>query len=204
MMMVMDISRPHIPARRRIGCTDYTFIYDGGILMDVMTLISGITQAVGAYRAAVQTLDEAKIATATNEITAQLAHLGAEVIALQEKSLQATERERALLGKNHGLADRIRELEETASEKGRYELVEDYPGTITYRVKEAARNGEPAHYLCPGCLDNRSVKSILQFNYGKKIVGVCHECSKTFRFANDEPIRTHRSSGGYSGSWMGS
>lgn len=194
-----------IPARRRIGGSDTILFYDGGIRMDVMTLLSGITQAVGAYRAAVQTLDDAKIAAATNEITIQLTQLGAEVIALQKEGLQATERERTLLGENHNLADRIRELEKRIGERERYELVEAYPGTFALRIKEAARNGEPVHYLCPGCLDNKAVKSILQFKYKAKTMRHCHACGQQFRFA-DPPATVNEPRPVASGpaSWLGS
>lgn len=180
-----------IPARRRIGGADTTFIYDGGILMDVLGLVSGISQTVGIYKTAVETLDEAKIAAATNELTAQLIQLGAEVLVMQKDGLQATERERSLLRSNNDLGDRVRELEKRISERERYDLVEDYPGTYALRIKEACRDGEPMHYLCPGCMDNKAMKSILQFNTSDKVIGACHACGKGYRFS-DTPNRLTR------------
>jgi len=163
-----------------------TFIYDGGILMEIPFLTS-VRTAVSAYKAAVKTLDDAKIVTATEALDAKLIETGAHVLAQSQKALEAVERERSLLGRIHALEDKVRELEETASEKARYELVEDYPGTITYRVKESARGTEPAHYLCPGCLDNRAVKSILQFSNSKKRLAQCPECKRTYRLASEDP-----------------
>src|SRR5690606_12077971 len=96
------------------------------------------------------------------------------------------------LGRVHDLENKVRELEGRASEKARYELVEDYRGAITYRVKEVARNGEPVHYLCPGCLDNQAVKSILQFNSRNKVIGTCHACGKAYRFRETPSVPTRR------------
>lgn len=150
--------------------------------MDLMTLTSGFGQAINAHRTAVQTLDEAKITAATNELTGQLAHFGAEVLAMQKDGVQATERERAALARVHDLEDRVRELEKQASEVERYELVEEYPGTFAFRIKESARNGEPLHYVCPGCLDNKSLKSILQFSGPQKTIASCPACKVRYRF----------------------
>lgn len=160
--------------------------------MDVMGLISGISQTANAYKVAVQTLDEAKITTATNELTTQLIHLGAEVLSLQKNGLQSTERERALLGRVHDLEDHVRELEKRISERDRYELVEDYPGTYALRIKEAARNGEPTHYLCPGCMDNNAVKSILQLQGTDGHYGTCSSCKSVYQLKADEPLVRHR------------
>ena len=184
-------------------CTDYTFIYDGGIPMDFMTIMGGISAAGSALKAALDLRDDTKIAAATQALNGKLIEAGAFCLQAQENAAHATERESALTTKISDLERQIRELVEKKREFERYELVEDYPGTIAYRLKESCSRGEPIHYLCPGCKDNRSLKSILQFNYGKKIVGICHECSKTFRFTKDEPIKIPSSTGGHSGSWMG-
>ena len=149
--------------------------------MDLMGIFSAVTQSASAYKTAVETLDEAKVAAATNELQIQLMHLGAEVIAMQNKSLESTERERSLLRKNDDLTDRVRELEKRIAERERYELIEPYLGTYVLRVKEACRQGEPDHYLCPHCMDNKSVKAILSFTSEAKEVGRCPECKAYYR-----------------------
>lgn len=165
--------------------------------MDVMSLISGVSQTVSVYKTAVRTLDEAKIAAATNELTAQLIHLGAEVLSMQKDGLQSTERERALLRRINDLEDKIRELEKQISDRERYDLVEDYPGTFALKLKEARRNGEPVHYLCPGCMNNKAMKSILQFNDPSRTYGRCNECKVTYQFRADEPLVRYRENDPY-------
>ncbi|HWK72202.1 MAG TPA: hypothetical protein VNS29_15315 [Burkholderiaceae bacterium] len=164
--------------------------------MDVLNMISTLTQGLGAYKAAVQTLDDAKIAAATNELTVQLAHVGAHVLAMQEKAAQATEREGAHLARMRDLEEQVRKLEKRNRDFERYKLVEPYPGTYALLVEESARNGEPEHYLCPGCRDNRGVKSILQFDGDKKRFAKCPECQHSYRFRDGSSI------GAASVSWM--
>ncbi|MCP2517424.1 hypothetical protein M5J07_20970 [Achromobacter mucicolens] len=157
-----------------------------------MSALTAAGQAVGLIRAATETLDEAKIVSATNELNAQLIQLGAQVISMQKDGVQATERERAHLARVHELEDLVGKLQKQIGERERYELVEEYPGTFTLRLKEASRNGEPMHHLCPGCLDNKSVKSILQFNQRTKTIATCHECKTPYRFADTPPVPPRR------------
>ncbi|WP_155808145.1 hypothetical protein [Bordetella petrii] len=164
-----------------------------------MGMISGLSQAASAYRAASETLDQAKIAAATNELTLQITHFGAQVVALNEKALQATERERAALARVHHLEGEVRKLEQRISERERYELVEDYPGTFTLCIKESARGSEPLHHICPGCMDNKAVKSILQSENTKRTFLKCPACQTSYRMAEtpSRPTRIDRGAG-----WM--
>ncbi|KDC15339.1 hypothetical protein L504_2144 [Bordetella bronchiseptica F2] len=115
---------------------------------------------------------------------------------MQKESLQATERERTLLTRVKDLEDEIGGLKKRLADRERYELVEEYPGTFTLRLKEASRNGEPMHHLCPSCMDNKAVKSILQFNQKEKRFGNCPECKQGYRFIEDPPVQPPRR-GGY-------
>jgi len=167
--------------------------------MDVMTMLTAAGQTVGLIRAATQTLDEAKIVAATNELNAQLMHLGAEIFRLQKDGLEATERERAALTRIHDLEGEVRKLEQRISERERYELVENYPGTFTLCIKESARGSEPRHHICPGCMDNNAVKSILQSDNPKHTFLKCPACQTTYRMAQtpSRPTRVDRGAG-----WM--
>ncbi|MFT0547843.1 hypothetical protein ACMHYO_16130 [Allopusillimonas ginsengisoli] len=163
--------------------------------MDVFGLISGITQTISIYKTAVETLDAAKITTATNELNVQLMQLGAEVLSMQKDGVKATERECAHLRLVDELSNKVRELEKRISERERYELVEDYPGTFTLRIKESARNGEPVHHLCPGCMDNKDTKSILQLNGPESTHGRCLSCKGTYQFKPHQPLMRYRDHG---------
>lgn len=187
------------PTQRRIGGSYATLFHVGGNLMDVMTALSAAGQAIGLIRVATQTLDEAKIVAATNDLNAQLIQLGAAAIAMQKDGVQATERERTLLARMHELEDQVRQLEKRINDRDRYELVEDYPGTFALRVKESSRNGEPMHYLCPSCMDNDGKKSILQFFGRQRRLAGCTTCKHNYRFEDEPPPRPLRRS---TSSWL--
>jgi len=175
-----------VPAQRRIGGSYTTLFYVGGAHMDVTAIFSMVTNAVGAYKAAVELKDEAQIIAATNELQMKLSIALAHVIAVQEKDAERAKSERALLTRVHELEDQIRLFEQRHAERERYELDEPFPGTYTLRVKEAARAAEPEHHLCPGCLNNKAVKSILQFNHRAKTIATCPECKTAYRFADNK------------------
>ena len=89
---------------------------------------------------------------------------------------------------------RIRELEQTISEfenweaeKARYRLVEVGWVFIYLLRKEAAREDEPPHYICPHCY-NHGKKSILQYYRGMKLT--CPDCETDFR-VNYEVASSH-------------
>jgi len=73
-----------------------------------------------------------------------------------------------LQNENFEAAKKIRELTETASERGRYSLFEITPGNFVYRVNVTPQTStagepveaEPLHYLCQTCFE-KGVKSIL-------------------------------------------
>ena len=64
------------------------------------------------------------------------------------------------------MQDELRAAKEELAKKAdfsRYEMVEPYPGTRVFRLKESERNGsEPIHYICPNCKDVLGKLSVLQ------------------------------------------
>lgn len=48
------------------------------------------------------------------------------------------------------------------------------------------------HHLCPGCLDNKNLKSILQFYSDAKRLAECTTCKTRYRFADDPPLTRRR------------
>ncbi|MFY2610485.1 hypothetical protein [Achromobacter ruhlandii] len=156
--------------------------------MDVTAIFSMITNAVSAYKAAVELKDEAQIIAATNELQMKLSIALAHVIAVQEKDAERAKSERDLLNRIHELEDQASALKMRISDRDRYELVEAYPGTFTLRLKELSLNGEPMHHLCPGCLDNNQVKSILQFTGAEKIYANCPACKQLYQLAEDRRV----------------
>lgn len=111
------------------------------------------------------------------------ARRNAAVIELQEKILSAQSAQAALVEAVSVLEKEVADLKAWGSDKQRYDLVKVEGSDIfAYAVKEAARNGEPNHYLCATCYQNGK-KSVLQPQTrfpGRVQVLVCHQCGSDF------------------------
>lgn len=70
----------------------------------------------------------------------------------------------------------LHEAQNRKSDFDRYVLWETPGGDLVYRVKEPRDPDEPAHYLCPACLD-QGRKSILQTGGYDR---VCHACETMY------------------------
>ena len=149
--------------------------------MDLISAFNTLSQAFSGYKAAVDVVDEAKIAASQHEIQVQLIELGVHIRSTQKDNIENANKVYTQQRLIQELETQIVKLEEKVSERERYELVEGYPGTYVLKVKESCRNGEPDHYLCPGCLDNESVKSILQYTDKEKVVATCTQCKVQYQ-----------------------
>jgi hypothetical protein len=151
-----------------------------------MSLISGLSAGLSVFKTAVELRDDTKIATATNDLMAKLAVVGANLIGMQEKVAAATDQATALRADLRRAEERIAEFERRKSEREKYELIEPFTGTFALRIKKAVQGAEPMHYICAACMDNRFMKSIIQFNGGSRTIGTCNECKTNFRFGESQ------------------
>lgn len=72
----------------------------------------------------------------------------------------------------------LADLQAHYSDLERYELWETPSGSLVYRLKGLANEGQPLHYLCPHCVEAKR-KSILQ---GDRYSKTCHPCGAAFDF----------------------
>lgn len=86
-----------------------------------------------------------------------------QLIALREQALQVAEKER---------------------EFDRYELIETTTGSFVFRLKEDEAQGQPTHYICPGCKE-KGVRSILQ---GRRHYRTCPNCETGYEMEKSEPF----------------
>ncbi|GAK71134.1 hypothetical protein RRU01S_15_00590 [Agrobacterium rubi TR3 = NBRC 13261] len=54
--------------------------------------------------------------------------------------------------------------DEFAREKARYELFQTAEGSLVFKLSDAMRNNQPAHFICPVCLNRDRLVSFLQGN----------------------------------------
>ena len=100
------------------------------------------------------------------------------VIELQEKILSAQSEQASLIDTVSQLKNRVAQLEAWDADKQRYTLTDFGSGLLAYALKDSVANGEPPHYLCAQCYNDK-IKSILQTetrNPGRCHVLACHRC----------------------------
>lgn len=161
-------------------CTDYTFIYDGGILMGITEAFAAIRATWGGLTTALETKQAVDLNTVKLAMSDQLLKLYDAAFSLQEAKTTAEAEKRKL-------EDELMELRKKADERDQYELFDPRPGTTVMRRKHVDDASEAGKYVCPGCLMNRGITSILQFS-PRLITGACHECKASYRFLDDPPL----------------
>ncbi|HRZ07807.1 MAG TPA: hypothetical protein P5102_17010 [Candidatus Competibacteraceae bacterium] len=111
--------------------------------------------ALAAYNHAsniIKSLFELKISTA---IVEQLNVLNKEIFAIHSSNLELQQQLSAAHTEIANLKKEIISFEQWDNQKNRYKLYSPWNGAIVYAITEANSNGEPAHWLCAKCFDER-------------------------------------------------
>jgi hypothetical protein len=115
-------------------------------------------------------------------------HKSKEVIAkLQNGVIDLQGKVYGLQAKHYETAEKLRETEQKlaavenwGSESSRYALTELAPGIFVYALRPDQAAGEPPHYLCPHCFQQRK-KAILHHPTADKSNFVCDGCAFDIR-----------------------
>lgn len=194
-----------VPAQRRIGSSHTALFYVGGTLMidmgTITSAIGGVRAAIDLAKVAMESRDASKIAEARSTMLDRL-------LDVQDACMRLQEANAMLLQDKHTLAQQVRDLEnqlltatQQADQRAAYEEFEPYPGTTVLRKKGSQGTTDPGQYVCPSCMDNRKLKSHLQFNGRRASIATCHECGKSYRFADTPSASLAKTAGGPQG-WM--
>lgn len=111
------------------------------------------------------------------------------VSVVNEKLILANEMIFSCHEKQKALTDRIADLEEILAEYDnferqalRYILNEFESGMLAYALKPGMENGEPMHYLCNNCMENRKLSKLQPVKVGSKIFAyTCHFCKSNIK-----------------------
>lgn len=140
-------------------------------LGSIKTLISITQSLIGMNKDAAINAKAAEMLAAVTDVQSKLLETQQSMFSMQEELRTAKE-----------------ELAKKA-EFSRYELVEPFPGTKLFRLKDSERQGqEPIHYICPNCKDVLGKLSVLQesehYAYCKnKLCGQTYEIRASTEFA---------------------
>jgi hypothetical protein len=97
----------------------------------------------------------------TVEVNAKALELQRALFSAYGDALSAKETQTSLQDEIRELKRQLSHNEEFVADMKRYKLDTPWPGSIVYALKESMSNGEPPHYLCANCYQNKK-KSILQ------------------------------------------
>jgi hypothetical protein len=134
---------------------------------DIAAAISAVTLG----KELVKLVIKRKIDTAIHE---KALELNAAVASLQSEYLDLLSRYQNSLREADHLKQQLINMENWQVEKAKYSLSEIAPSVFVYAIKDNQRAGEPPHWLCPQCYEQKQ-KSILQ-RCAKTIEGTTYQC----------------------------
>lgn len=109
-------------------------------------------------------------------------------INLQKEILSAQSAQADLIEEVRELKEKLAGFEKWETEKERYQLCSPAKGFVVYALKKTSANGEPPHWLCTDCYENRK-KAFLKAAgpagpFGEeqqKTLWKCHVCDSSIR-----------------------
>ena len=121
-----------------------------------------------------------------DELRSKVDELYDAVISSREHVFEVDRRYAEARDKVQSLESQLRLARDAAAERKRYQLAEMPSGILVYRLRqEHVANGEPAHSLCPNCLDGDGRKSILQPRGARHVN--CPKCGWVAEATSDQP-----------------
>lgn len=143
-------------------------------------MLAEISAGLGSLKAAkdiVQGLNAAKTEAAINGVKIELQGL---ILDAQQGLFAAQEAQSADARRIAQLEQEIVHLKDWSAEQQRYELKNVWRGAMAYMLKPDVRDGEPAHWLCANCFNQRR-KSFMLFKgqHGGNASYGCDSCKST-------------------------
>lgn len=120
--------------------------------------IAAVIQSVSALN---DLLRASKELSNRNEFVAAVSEVNEKLLAANAVALACQEKQAALTQEIDAQKERLMKLEDWEAKMERYELFRFPSGTFAYRLKEGVDPGQPVHYLCPDCVNERK-PTILQ------------------------------------------
>jgi len=121
-----------------------------------------------------------------NEIVAAVSEVNAKLMQANAVALSSQEKQSFLTNRITELENQLRELKNWESETQRYQLTKLAFGGYAFSLKPGMESGEPHHYLCAPCMNQRK-KSILQ-PFGEAFLR-CSLCHEEIQISNEPPIQ---------------
>jgi hypothetical protein len=132
-------------------------------MTDPIILTSAALTAYNHASNIIKSLFDLKTSTA---IVEQLNVLNKELFAIHSSNLELQQELAVAQTEIANLKKEITGFEAWENQKSRYKLYSPWSSAVVYAITEAQSNGEPPHWLCTQCFDNRK-RSFLNARKGK-------------------------------------
>jgi len=156
------LTEPGIPARRRIGGSYTTFIYDGGISMAIAEVIMGVKATWAAATTAIETRDAVKMNELKLTMSNQLLELYTAAFALHEEKA-------ALADAKRELENEVAQLRQQANRLAQYERMRTPAGAVVFVDKTTMDSTDGAVYACASCMDDGKVSTLQPLHAGRQL-----------------------------------
>ena len=120
-----------------------------------------ISAAIASAKTALNIAKSAHELSNYNELVAAISEVNTKLMDATTIALASQEKQSELSNRISELENQLREVENWESKIERYELHQFPTGTYAYALKGDNESGEPSHYLCATCVNERK-PTILQ------------------------------------------
>ena len=154
-------------------------------------MFSEISAAVSSAKIALDIAKAANGLSNFNELVSAVSEVNAKLMAVTTVALAGQEKQSALAAEIADLKEKLRQVEDWESQIQRYSLQTFPTGALAYGLKPDMSSGQPAHYICTTCVDQKK-KTTLQPK-GRSLH--CSVCNKNISIQDPPPYNFSPSSG---------
>lgn len=155
-----------------------------------------ITAAIQSVKTVAELAKAANTLSNHNELILAVADVNSKLMDATAVALASQEKHSELLNRISELERENMSLKREQARAARYELHQFPTGTLVYKLKDGADEGEPMHYLCTKCVDSGGHAKLQPWGSRKL---KCVSCGTVFSIALEPPAESHgiirRSSG---------
>ncbi|MDR4513643.1 hypothetical protein [Nitrosomonas sp.] len=145
-------------------------------------MISDLKAALEAIKIISDLLKANKSISNRNELDSAVYVVNEKLILANEMIFSCHEKQKALTDRIANLEKNLAEYDDFERQVSRYILHEFESGMFAYALKPGMANGEPMHYLCNNCMENRKLSKLQPVKVGSKIFAyVCHCCKSNIK-----------------------
>ena len=146
-------------------------------------MIAEISAAVSSAKIALDIAKAAHGLANYNELVSAVSEVNIKLMAVTTVALAGQEKQSALAAEVADLKEKLRQVEDWESQIQRYSLQTFPTGALAYGLKPDMSSGQPAHYICTTCVDQKK-KTTLQPK-GRSLH--CSVCNKSILMQDPSP-----------------